>query len=89
MSRERRRSAIHEPEYQYLIARVREARHESGLTQVEVARILERPLSFVSKVELGERRLDPIDLQLLAEIYEKPYEYFLPTRGRPGRRPKG
>ena len=86
MARERRRSAVHEPDYKYLIGRVRQAREERGLTQVEVAPALGRPYSFVSKVELGERRLDPIDLRDLAELYEKPLEYFYPPRRKSGGR---
>lgn len=85
----RRRSAVREPEYRYLMDRMREARTESGMTQSEVAAALDRPTSFVSKCELGERRIDPIDLDKLAELYGKPLEYFLPRRrSRPGTRPK-
>lgn len=85
----RRRSAVREPEYRYLMDRMREARMESGLTQSEVAAALNRPLSFVSKCELGERRIDPIDLDKLAALYGKPFEYFLPRRkGRAGTRTK-
>ena len=80
MAPARRRSGVHEPEYQYLIQRMREARADAGLTQGEVAIALKRPLSFVSKCELGERRIDPIDLLKFANLYEKPFEYFLPTR---------
>ncbi len=87
----RRRSAVREPEYRYLMNRMREARVASGMTQSEVAAALNRPLSFVSKCELGERRIDPIDLDKLAELYGKPFEYFLPRRKpqvRPGPRRK-
>jgi transcriptional regulator with XRE-family HTH domain len=59
---------------------MREARTEAGLTQGEVALALRRPLSFVSKCELGERRIDPIDLLKFAALYEKPFEYFLPAK---------
>ena len=76
----RRPSAVHEPEYEYLRNRVREARLEAGLTQAEVAKSLDRPLSFVSKCELGERRMDPVDLRRFAELYDKPFEYFFPRR---------
>jgi transcriptional regulator with XRE-family HTH domain len=85
MARRRRPSAIYDPEYQFMIKRVREARQEAGLTQEEVADALERPLSFVSKCELGERRIDPIDLSKFAELYRKPVEYFLPARRRRAR----
>lgn len=38
-----------------------DARHKKGLTQVEVATLLDKPQSFVSKYESGERRLDVIE----------------------------
>ena len=82
MVRQRRRSAVHEPEYQYLIQRMRSARLEAGLTQVEVAAALDRPVSFVSKCELGERRIDPVDLGKLMDLYDKPFEYFVQPRRR-------
>lgn len=36
-------------------------RRASGLTQVDVANRLDKPQSFVSKYERGERRLDVIE----------------------------
>ena len=47
---------------------------------------LDRPLSFVSKCELGERRIDPIDLKKFAEVYRKPIEYFYETPAQRRRR---
>ena len=38
-----------------------EARKAKDLTQVELARHLKRPQSFVSKYERGERRLDVVE----------------------------
>jgi len=48
-----------------------------GLTQVQVARALGRQQAYVSKCELGERRIDPIDLLDFSVLYRKPLEYFL------------
>lgn len=57
---------------------LRTARKDAGLTQIQVAAALRRPHSFVSKCELGERRIDPLDLQAFAKLYHKPFDYFLP-----------
>ena len=42
---------------------LRQARVDAGLTQVEVAKRLKVPQSFVSKYESGERRLDLVELR--------------------------
>lgn len=38
-----------------------DTRRKRGLTQVEIATLLDKPQSFVSKYESGERRLDVIE----------------------------
>lgn len=43
------------------------ARKEAGLTQAELAGELDRPQSYVSKYECGERRLDVIEFLEVAE----------------------
>ena len=65
--------------YRFLLEKLRLARSEAGLTQVQVAEALDRPQSFVSKIESGERKLDPIELNELAVLYGKDVAYFLPT----------
>lgn len=42
---------------------LRAVREERGLTQVELAAALDKPQSFVSKIESGERRLDLVELR--------------------------
>ncbi len=74
----KRRSATHKREYKYMLKRLREARLAAGMTQVEVAESLGRPQSFITKCELGERRIDPIELQTFAAVYRKRLSYFLP-----------
>ena len=47
------------------------------MSQEEVAAALSVPQKYVSRIETGERRLDPIELQELALLYGKPLEFFL------------
>lgn len=46
--------------------RLAAVRHEAGLSQKQLAERLNRPPSFVAKLELAERRVDIIDLEALA-----------------------
>ena len=62
--------SIHRPEYTVLCALLREKRLEAGLQQTEVSARLKRRQPFVSDVERGVRRLDLIEMQDLAEVYE-------------------
>lgn len=42
-------------------------RREAGLSQIELAKRLGKPQSYVSKYELGERRLDLLELSQICE----------------------
>lgn len=46
---------------------LRDIRTEAGLRQVDLARKLGRPQSFVSKYESGERRLDLVELSEICD----------------------
>lgn len=69
--------SVHSKEYQELLVRLRKARKDAKLTQVEVARRLRKPQSFVSKMESGERRLDAVELKAVARIYGRPVSFFV------------
>ena len=47
-----------------------EIRHARGLTQVEVANRLNKPQSYVSKYESGERRLDVVEFLDICDALE-------------------
>jgi transcriptional regulator with XRE-family HTH domain len=63
--------------YRQFLTRLREARHQAKMTQVQVAKKLRRPQSFVSKVESGERRVDVIELAEFARLYRKRLSFFV------------
>ncbi len=80
--------ALHTQKYQSFLERLRTAREEAGLTQVEVAKALGRQQTFVSKCEIGERRVDFVELEEFAAVYRKPLAYFataVRSRGALGR----
>ena len=43
------------------------ARQNAGLTQVQLAKRLRRPQSFVAKIEAGERRVDVTEFLIISE----------------------
>ena len=71
-------SALHTRDYREFLKRLRAAREAAGLTQVQVAKKLKKPQSWVSKSETGERRLDPVELCELAKVLGAAVWAFLP-----------
>lgn len=69
--------SIYSKEYKKSVERLKTARLEAGLKQVDVAKKLGKPQSFVSKVERSERRLDVAELKQFADIYKKPLDFFV------------
>lgn len=64
------------PEYTRFLRRLRLAREKAGLTQREAASRLGKSQAYVWKSEVGERRVDVIELKQLAELYGVPVAYF-------------
>ncbi len=60
----------HTKKYAQLLAVLRQAREDAGLTQTQVARHFGAHASFVSKCESGERRIDPVELADFCRIYK-------------------
>jgi len=68
----------HDPRYQALLSRLRAAREEAGVTQEEVAEHLGLVQPLISRIEAGERKIDPIEFEELCRLFKKPATYFLP-----------
>ena len=67
------------PAYGRLRERLRAARIEAGLTQAQVAHLVEKPQSSISKIESGGQGVDFIEIQVFARLYDKPMSYFEDT----------
>ncbi|MEX0910110.1 MAG: helix-turn-helix transcriptional regulator [Candidatus Paceibacterota bacterium] len=70
------KKSIHTKEYAYFVERLCKARKEAGLTQVQVAKKLKRPQSYISTIESGQQRVDVIELQKFAKMYKRDLDYF-------------
>lgn len=70
-------SSIRTKEYQNFAQKLKKARMQAGLTQVQVSKKLKRPQSYISKAEAGEQRLDIVELRKFAGLYKKDINYFV------------
>jgi transcriptional regulator with XRE-family HTH domain len=59
------KSVFSEP-YEVLLRALVEGRRSVGLRQTDLAELLGKPQSFVSKYETGERRLDVVELLVVS-----------------------
>ena len=59
--------STHTRRYRRFLALLVEARKAAGLSQVQVAKKLRKPQSYVSKCECGERRVDVDEFLRFAE----------------------
>ena len=62
--------SLFSPPYRRFLKCLKQARKDAELTQVEVARRLKRPQSYVSKCELGERRVDVAEFLAFCDALE-------------------
>lgn len=60
------RKSLRHPEYEQLIALLHDARMQSGLTQTQLARLIDEKQNFVSKYETGQQRLDLLEYITIA-----------------------
>ena len=70
-------SKLYSQKIKNLLKKLRFARLEAGLTQVQASKKLKKPQSYLSKIERGERRIEAIELADFAKIYNKDINYFI------------
>jgi transcriptional regulator with XRE-family HTH domain len=69
---------VYSDRYQIFLEKLRQARLDAGLTQLEVAQRLGKPQSYISKCESGERRVDFVELLDFIQQYKNTIEFFIP-----------
>lgn len=69
--------AIYTKDHDAIVERLKNARLEAGLGQIEVAKELGRTQSYISKIESGQRRFDVLQLKEFAKLYKKSLDYFV------------
>lgn len=68
---------IYSEDYKYLAGQLKKSRKEAKLTQNQVAGYFGYSQSYISKVEMGQLRLDILQLKKFANLYKKDLNFFI------------
>ena len=71
------KKSIYSDKHRFLTQQLKKARLEVKLTQKDVAVILGKTQSYISKIEAGQLRVDVIQLEQFANLYKKKIKYFI------------
>jgi putative restriction endonuclease len=71
------KKTIYTPQRQTLSTKLIQAREEAGLTQKQVQELIKISQSELSKIEKGQRKVESLILQKLAELYRRPLDFFI------------
>lgn len=69
--------SIYTKQLNQVLSLLKELRLKSGYTQNDLAKLLDKPQSFVSKYESGERRLDIIELRTICKALRITFSDFI------------
>ena len=69
--------SIHSRLYHQVVARLRSKREEKGVTQTQLAELLNVKQAFISKIETCERRLDIIELHQICKVLNISFVDFI------------
>ena len=80
------KKSIWEDSYTKLRKELKKIRKKTGLTQIQLAEKLEKPQSYVSKYEIGDRNLDFIEVLNVCKACDvKPEDFMKKFRMLVGR----
>lgn len=68
---------IYFKEHRELVKKLKQTRNKMALSQMEVAKLLGRSQSYVSKIESGQRRINVFQLKEFARIYKTDISNFI------------
>jgi transcriptional regulator with XRE-family HTH domain len=68
---------IYSKEHKYIVEQLKKAREETGLSQREAAKFLQKTQSYISKLESGQRKIDVVQLKKFARLYKKSLDFFI------------
>lgn len=68
--------SVHTEAYQAVLKAIVTARRGAGLSQAQLADAIGKPPSFVGKYELGERRLDIVELLVILTSLNLDFQTF-------------
>lgn len=81
------RKSLHRPRYRAILLLLKRMRNEAGLSQEQLAAKLKRPRTYVTKCELGERRLDVLEwLEYCRACGAEPADFLKRIDGKRQRR---
>jgi len=63
-------NTLYHPHYQAMIKRLVQARKKVGLTQIEVAKKMNKTQGSISKIEHCQQRVDILELVQFSKLYE-------------------
>lgn len=66
------KKSVWQEKYNVLFTELRNVRKAAGLTQAQLAEKLDKPQSYVSKYESGERNLDFVEVLAVCNVCQYP-----------------
>lgn len=83
------RKSLHTPGYSNILALLRRMREDAGLSQEALAKRLKRPRTYVTKSELGERRVDLLEwLKFCRACKSDPVAFLEKLNQKTGKKPQ-